>query len=94
MADICVADLTINKVRQEAVDFTMPFMNLGISILYVVPSKKPPSLFSFLLPFSKDVWVYMAFAFFGVSLILFILARLVTLLLESKNWSRSVVKML
>ena len=79
MADVAVADLTINKERQDAVDFTMPFMNLGISILYVVPSKKPPSLFSFLLPFSKDVWVYMAFAFFGVSLILFILARFITL---------------
>ncbi|CAG7824227.1 unnamed protein product [Allacma fusca] len=75
VADIVVADLTVNKERQEAVDFTMPFMNLGISILYVVPSAKPPSLFSFMLPFSLDVWYYMAFSFFGVSVILFILAR-------------------
>ncbi|CAG7834172.1 unnamed protein product [Allacma fusca] len=75
-ADIAVADLTISKDRQEAVDFTMPFMNLGISILYVVPTAKPPSLFSFLSPFSKDVWLYMFIAFFGVSVILYILARL------------------
>ncbi|CAG7824228.1 unnamed protein product [Allacma fusca] len=76
VADIAVADLTVNKERQEAVDFTMPFMNLGISILYVVPSVKPPSLFSFMLPFSLDVWIYMAFAFFGVAVIHILLARL------------------
>uniref|UniRef100_T1L5Q4 Ionotropic glutamate receptor L-glutamate and glycine-binding domain-containing protein n=1 Tax=Tetranychus urticae TaxID=32264 RepID=T1L5Q4_TETUR len=32
-ADIAVADLTINYERESAVDFTMPFMNLGIGIL-------------------------------------------------------------
>lgn len=55
--------------------FIVPFMNLGISILYKNPAKKPPSLFSFLEPFNPEVWIYMATAYLGVSLVLFILAR-------------------
>merc|ERR1712242_65116 len=33
-ADIALADLTINKDRMDAVDFSVPFMNTGVSILY------------------------------------------------------------
>ena len=33
-ADLAIADLTITYEREQAVDFSMPFMNLGISILY------------------------------------------------------------
>lgn len=62
--------------RRQTVDFTPPFMTLGISILFVKPEVKPPNLFSFLLPFSKDVWVYMATGYLGVSLLLFILSRM------------------
>ena len=55
----------------------MPFMNLGISVLYRKPIKQPPNLFSFLSPLSLDVWIYMATAYLGVSVLLFILARYV-----------------
>lgn len=74
-ADLAVADLTITYEREQAVDFTMPFMNLGISILYRKPFKQAPNLFSFLSPLSLDVWIYMATAYLGVSVLLFILAR-------------------
>nr|CAH7752042.1 unnamed protein product [Callosobruchus chinensis] len=74
-ADMAVADLTITYDREQAVDFTMPFMNLGISILYRKPIKQPPNLFSFLSPLSLDVWIYMATAYLGVSVLLFVLAR-------------------
>lgn len=108
-ADLAIADLTITYEREQAVDFTMPFMNLGeyrtrsspntkridlfnecsrsnnapiltalilgVSILFKKPMKKPPNLFSFLSPLSLDVWIYMATAYLGVSVLLFILAR-------------------
>ena len=32
-ADLAVADLTITYEREKGVDFTMPFMNLGTSII-------------------------------------------------------------
>ncbi|XP_063846656.1 glutamate receptor ionotropic, kainate 2-like isoform X3 [Scylla paramamosain] len=75
-ADLGIVDFTITYEREEAVDFTMPFMNLGISIIYSKPQKKSPSLFSFMSPFSVDVWIYMATAYLGVSVLLFILARM------------------
>ncbi|XP_055382987.1 glutamate receptor ionotropic, kainate 2 [Condylostylus longicornis] len=74
-ADLAIADLTITFQREQAVDFTMPFMNLGVSVLYRKPVKQPPNLFSFLSPLSLDVWIYMATAYLGVSVLLFILAR-------------------
>lgn len=74
-ADLAIGDLTITYEREEAVDFTMPFMNLGISILFKKPTKKVPKLFSFLSPLSLEVWVYMVTAFLGVSIFLFIVAR-------------------
>ncbi|KAL1451875.1 hypothetical protein WDU94_006210 [Cyamophila willieti] len=75
-ADLAITDLTITGSREEVVDFTMPFMNLGISILYKKPKKKPPELFSFLSPFSVGVWMYVIGAYIGVSMLLFIMARI------------------
>lgn len=76
VADIAIVDLTITSKREEAVDFTLPFMNTGISILYKKPLTKETSLFSFLAPFSIKVWIYMFGAYIGVSVVLFIVGRL------------------
>lgn len=73
---MAICDLTITYARRTAVDFTMPFMTLGISILYAKPEEQPPDLFSFLSPLSFDVWLFMGTAYLGVSLLLFILARM------------------
>ncbi|XP_039445715.1 glutamate receptor ionotropic, kainate 2 isoform X2 [Culex pipiens pallens] len=80
-ADLAITDLTITSDRESAVDFTMPFMNLGISILFRKPTKEPPSLFSFMSPFSKQVWLYLGGAYMMVSMSLFILGRL-----SPKEW--------
>uniref|UniRef100_A0A8D2NJQ8 Glutamate ionotropic receptor AMPA type subunit 3 n=1 Tax=Zonotrichia albicollis TaxID=44394 RepID=A0A8D2NJQ8_ZONAL len=46
-ADIAVAPLTITLVREEVIDFSKPFMSLGISIMIKKPQKsKPVSRFS------------------------------------------------
>ncbi|KAL9925587.1 glutamate receptor ionotropic, kainate 2 isoform X1 [Glossina fuscipes] len=75
-ADLGICDLTMTSSRRTAVDFTPPFMTLGISILYAKPEVPPANYFSFLSPFSVDVWMYMATGFLAVSLLLFILARM------------------
>ncbi|XP_039444808.1 glutamate receptor ionotropic, kainate 2 [Culex pipiens pallens] len=75
-ADLAICDLTITYERRTAVDFTMPFMTLGISILYAKPVPQPKDLFSFLSPLSLDVWIYMATAYLGVSVLLFVLSRM------------------
>ncbi|KAE8746480.1 hypothetical protein FOCC_FOCC006845 [Frankliniella occidentalis] len=75
-ADLGICDLTITYEREQAVDFTMPFMSLGISILHTKAKPQDPNLFSFLEPFSTEVWFYMAFAYLSVSVLLFFLARM------------------
>ncbi|ERL88363.1 hypothetical protein D910_05750, partial [Dendroctonus ponderosae] len=54
----------------------MPFMTLGISVLYAKAVKEPPELLSFAHPLSLDVWLYMATSYLVVSLIIFLVARL------------------
>ncbi len=39
-ADIAVAPLTILSIRERAVEFSMPFMNIGISIMIKKPKKE------------------------------------------------------
>ncbi|UYV80330.1 hypothetical protein LAZ67_18002466 [Cordylochernes scorpioides] len=75
-ADLAIVDLSITSKRQSVVDFTMPFMHTGISILFKKPTEKSMSLFSFLSPFSTEVWAYMICAYIGVSITLFIVGRL------------------
>ena len=37
-ADLAVGSMTINYARESVIDFTKPFMNLGIGILFKVHS--------------------------------------------------------
>uniref|UniRef100_A0A1I8JIU1 Lig_chan-Glu_bd domain-containing protein n=1 Tax=Macrostomum lignano TaxID=282301 RepID=A0A1I8JIU1_9PLAT len=54
-ADLAIASLTITYDRERVIDFTTPFMSLGLSIIYKKPQKEKPSLFSFLHPLSRTV---------------------------------------
>merc|ERR1711953_1489125 len=75
-ADMAVIDMSITAIRQTAVDFTMPYMSTGVGILYKKKRPPPQNLFSFLMPLSLDVWIYMTTAYLGVSITMFLLARL------------------
>lgn len=75
-ADLAIADLSITSSREDAVDFTLPFMSTGISILFKKPTTKELELFSFLSPFENHVWVYVCGAYVGVSLVMFLVARI------------------
>ncbi|CAM4941620.1 unnamed protein product [Rotaria socialis] len=74
-ADLAVAPLTITSQRENVVDFSKPWMNLGISILISKPEKNKPGVFSFMTPLSKEIWMCVAFAYIGVSVILFLVSR-------------------
>ncbi|XP_061104022.1 glutamate receptor ionotropic, kainate 1 isoform X2 [Conger conger] len=75
IADLAVAPLTITYVREKVIDFSKPFMTLGISILYRKPNGTNPGVFSFLNPLSPDIWMYVLLACLGVSCVLFVIAR-------------------
>ncbi|KAF6208036.1 hypothetical protein GE061_016486 [Apolygus lucorum] len=74
-ADLAVASMTINYARESVIDFTKPFMNLGIGILFKVPSSQPTRLFSFMNPLAVEIWLYVLAAYLLVSFTLFVMAR-------------------
>ena len=84
-ADIAVGAMTINFARESVIDFTKPFMNLGISILFKIPSGKPTRLFSFMNPLAVEIWLYVLAAYVLVSFTLFVMARSVSVCLTSRE---------
>ncbi|KAK5649935.1 hypothetical protein RI129_000964 [Pyrocoelia pectoralis] len=74
--DLAIGDLTITQDRQKAVDFTEPFMSLGVQILYKKPTTSSPDFFSFAAPFKPEVWVLVVITFFLMSFMLFVIARI------------------
>ncbi|GAB6033600.1 hypothetical protein CHUAL_013605 [Chamberlinius hualienensis] len=74
-ADLAVASLTINYAREKVIDFTKPFLNLGIGILFKIPTSSGHRLFSFMKPLAVDIWLYVLAAYIVVSLTMFTVAR-------------------
>lgn len=74
-ADIAIAPMTITAERERVIDFSKPFMSLGISIMIKKPVKQTPGVFSFMNPLSQEIWVSVIFSYIGVSIVLFFVSR-------------------
>ncbi|KAK7495312.1 hypothetical protein BaRGS_00013494 [Batillaria attramentaria] len=74
-ADIAIAPLTITADRERVIDFTKPFMSLGISIMIKKPVNHKAHVFSFMDPLSYEIWMCIVFAYIGVSVVLFLVSR-------------------
>uniref|UniRef100_A0A6P4EMQ8 Glutamate receptor 1 n=1 Tax=Drosophila rhopaloa TaxID=1041015 RepID=A0A6P4EMQ8_DRORH len=62
-ADIAIAAMTITAERERVIDFSKPFMSLGISIMIKKPVKQTPGVFSFMNPLSQEIWVRICWEF-------------------------------
>ncbi|KAI0212673.1 Glutamate receptor 4 [Lamellibrachia satsuma] len=74
-ADLAIAPLTITSIRERVIDFSKPYMSLGISIMIKKPDKQKPGIFSFMNPLAFEIWMYIILAYLGVSLGLFLVSR-------------------
>lgn len=81
---MAICDLTITHDRRSVVDFSMPFMTLGVSILYRKGSKQDPNIFAFMDPLDFEVWVYTATLYLAISISIYFIARLFKRLLFAK----------
>ena len=72
---MAIAPLTITAVREQVIDFSKPFMSLGISIMIKKPNNDKPGVFSFMYPLSGEIWMCVIFAYIGVSVVLFLVSR-------------------
>ncbi|KAF7635064.1 hypothetical protein Mgra_00005505 [Meloidogyne graminicola] len=75
-ADMAVAPLTANFRRAEVVDFTKPFLSLGISIIFRIPEDFQPDIFSFLNPLSLEIWFCILLSIFGLTLGMYLVANI------------------
>ncbi|XP_013140717.1 PREDICTED: glutamate receptor ionotropic, kainate 2-like [Papilio polytes] len=75
-AEMAISDITITSERSAVVEFSMPFMSLGISMLVRERDPQEPDMFSFIKPLALDVWLYLATAYIIVSFVLLICARM------------------
>jgi len=74
-ADLAIAPLTITSIRERVVDFSKPFMDLGISIMIKKPEKQKPGVFSFMDPLDRFIWLSIVLSYVGVSFVLFLVSR-------------------
>jgi len=74
-ADVAVAPLTISSIRERVIDFSKPFMQLGISIMIKKPEKQKPGVFSFMDPLDRYIWFCIVLSYLGVSFVLFLVSR-------------------
>uniref|UniRef100_A0A1B0ATM2 Ionotropic glutamate receptor C-terminal domain-containing protein n=1 Tax=Glossina palpalis gambiensis TaxID=67801 RepID=A0A1B0ATM2_9MUSC len=75
-AHMGICDLTITQARKTVVDFTVPFMQLGISILAYQKPTESKAWSAFLDPFTVDVWIYVMISIFIIALLFIFMARI------------------
>ncbi|XP_018320930.1 glutamate receptor ionotropic, kainate 2-like isoform X5 [Agrilus planipennis] len=89
-ADLAVGSMTINYARESVIDFTKPFMNLGISILFKRPEYKASTFFSFMNPLGFDIWMFVVGSFFMICFTIYALGKLSPIeRLNVKPWRKS-----
>lgn len=74
-AQIAAGALTVTVERQEAVDFTRPFMNTAVSLLVKKPYKLDMGLGYLVRPFSTDYWILLLIAIVLVGFLFFVIGR-------------------
>ena len=93
--DIMLADLSYSRDREERIDFTAPFMNIGVGtnavvtnlndflnrfltftgMLYKNENNRQLNLFSFLEPFTMEIWLLMLLSYVTVSAVFYWISK-------------------
>ncbi|CAN6449576.1 unnamed protein product [Victoria cruziana] len=71
--DAAVADVTILAERSQYVDFTFPYTDGGLSLLVPVKDEDRQSVFVFLKPFSRGLWLMTAAFFLLIAAVVWVL---------------------
>lgn len=83
--DMGVAATVVTAERKEAVDFSQPFMTTGIAALMLKPSDLPGrGMFTFLAPFSLELWIFFVSSFGLVFVIMFFVSFFTTRVSSTK----------
>eukprot|EP01125_Pyxidicula_operculata_P017648 TRINITY_DN6207_c0_g1_i1.p1 TRINITY_DN6207_c0_g1~~TRINITY_DN6207_c0_g1_i1.p1 ORF type:complete len:485 (+),score=94.85 TRINITY_DN6207_c0_g1_i1:1875-3329(+) len=55
-ADVAFADFTVTSARNEVIDWSIPYLDIGLTILVLKPVETP-DVWAFLQPFSVRLWI-------------------------------------
>ncbi|KAL4717856.1 hypothetical protein ACJJTC_001005 [Scirpophaga incertulas] len=72
--DMAIAPLTITLKRETVIDFTKPFLSFNIK-RNNNGSKDLNTIFSFLHPLSKEIWLCILGSMFAVSIVLYLVSK-------------------
>lgn len=76
-ADLAIADITITENRERVTDFTLPFMTAGlVAVTKRGEPRSPGGIWSFFLPLTREVWIYVLLATACTIFVMYISARL------------------
>ena len=73
--DMVAGDISVTAEREEFMDFSTSFMKVGLTIVFRKPSGPGAEIFSFLNPLSSQTWLLVLGSYILVSLLLFLLTR-------------------
>ena len=70
--DVVVGDITILANRSKFVDFTLPYTDSGVTMLVPVQHFRHQTMWTFVRPFSWDLWlsIFVISMFIGVAILI------------------------
>lgn len=72
---MAVAAFTVSALRQEVIDFTIPYIDLGLTVL-MKKRQSEKGLLAFMDPFTNDVWFLLFCSTMYVGVLLTICSKL------------------
>ncbi|CAK0787222.1 hypothetical protein CVIRNUC_010438 [Coccomyxa viridis] len=75
-ADVILTQLTATSYREEFADQSFAILDAKMALMVHADTLRPQDAFTFLQPFSWELWVCLVLFVFGVALVLTVLARL------------------
>ena len=74
--DMVAADLTVTEWRERTMDFSIPFMKLGLTVVMQKVPSQPIDLLAIFKPFSFWTWMLLLSSYLLTSLLLLVTSRL------------------
>ena len=74
--DMVAADLSVTERRNKNMEFSIPFMRYGLTILMQRTQGKVANIFAILHPFSSSTWLLILLSYLLMSLLLLLTSRL------------------
>jgi len=86
--DIVIGDFTITQERSSLVDFTIPFMSFGISLLYHKVAAPKFDLFCFLKLFASEFWLHLLVSFILITILMYVMESVTVTLDKGSNYNQ------